>query len=114
MDANEKYVRENWQNVKESEYDPHEGYTIPQTRVDFGSHHYTEIKTSDAWKLAAEFTRERREQIRQVEEEIRLLQSMVILLSTERGDETAPVYKRTIARLGVALAELKRGLKETK
>jgi hypothetical protein len=67
---------------------------------------------ADAWSAAAEFTRNRLEQIKQVEEEIRLLQSMVILLRSEPMDATAPVYRRTIARLEAALAELRKGMKE--
>jgi hypothetical protein len=64
-----------------------------------------------AWSAAAEFTRERLEQIRQIKQEMSLLGGMVVLLSVEPGDETAPIYQRTIARLEAALADLKRGMK---
>jgi hypothetical protein len=57
------------------------------------------------------FTVEREKEIRQVEEEMLLLRSMVILLDSEPGDLTAPIYKRTLARLQAALAELKKGMK---
>ena len=122
MSKDEEFVRSVWKTVTESEYDPHEGYTIPQTRVDFGHHHYTEIKAADAWSAAAEFTRERLEQIRKVEEEIAYLtpqrDSMRKRNSCE-AIEAQPAWfqawdilDRILAREQAALAELKRGMKE--
>jgi hypothetical protein len=67
---------------------------------------------AEAWSAAAEYTRNRLEEIRQVDGEIILLRGMIALLASEQGDLTAPIYARTIARLEAILADLKRGMKE--
>jgi hypothetical protein len=53
----------------------------------------------------------REKMIRDVREEMRMLESMVILLANERGDQTAPIFQRTIGRLQAIESELKKGLK---
>ena len=124
MGADEKFVREHWAYVRSWVRDL-DSYGTDQFNValflnakdakwcdnpfqgwqeDYG-------KEKAVWASAAEFTRNRLEEIRQVEEEMMLLRSMVILLDSEPGDLTAPIYKRTLARLQAALAELKRGMK---
>ena len=72
---------------------------------------------------AAEFTRDRLEEIRQVEEEIRLLEgynksnkscsenSFAELRSREQHATSFITVRRTIVRLHAALAELKKGMK---
>lgn len=90
-------------------------------RVFLGEDHENEFESTvhsgrqfddrPAWAAAAEFTHKRVEEIRQIEEETMLLRSMVILLSSEPGDETATVYKRTISRLVAINNDLHTGMK---
>lgn len=60
---------------------------------------------------AARYTRERERQIAEIEEEIALHKGLIILLRSEPGDLTAPVWQRRLARLQSELAELRRGMK---
>jgi hypothetical protein len=101
MDANEKYVREHCF--------VHNGGTARHPRpVIAGAERVTPYEEWDkAWAAAAEFTRERLEQIRQVEEEIDILRTGVSLLRSSYLD----VILRVLARERAALAELRRGMK---
>jgi len=69
------------------------------------------LTEAQAWSAAAEFTRNREEEIRKVEEEIAHLRGLVILLRSEPGDLTTPIWQRVLVREHAALAELKRGLR---
>ncbi len=124
--TDKEYVCEHWKIVEESIYDPHEGYTIPQTRIDFGSHHYTERKANSAWSAAAEFTRERLEQIRQVEREIEVLEPFAEGRMPNKLEQLPPwanpvlhlellrrgfAIRRILAREQATLAELRKGMR---
>ena len=65
---------------------------------------------AEAIHAAYLYTLEREEQIRQIEEEISIC-GLIILLRAERGDLTAPIYKRTVARLRHELEQLKKGMR---
>lgn len=95
---------------------------------DFGPMTYGRFDICDMegemdYSAAREFTEERLEEIRQVEEEIRLLEgynksnkscsenSFVELRSRERHATSFITVRRTIVRLHAALKELKRGMK---
>ena len=65
----------------------------------------------EAWTAAAEFTRQREEEIRKVDEEIALIRGLVILLRSEPGDLTTPIWQRVLVNEHAKLAELKRGMK---
>jgi hypothetical protein len=124
MGDNEKFVRKHWEHVRSWVRDL-DSYGTDQFNValflnakdakwcdnPFQGWQEDVGKEDTVWSAAAEFTRSRLEEIRQVEEEMMLLRSMVILLDSEPGDLTAPIYKRTLARLQAALAELKRGMR---
>jgi hypothetical protein len=126
MGADEKFVRDNWAHVRswvrdldsygtdqfnvalyfdEKDAEHHSGDYFQRWQEDNDCKGFNEV-----WSSAAEFTRSRLEEIRQVEEEMMLLRSMVILLDSEPRDLTAPIYKRTLARLQAALEQLKRGM----
>ena len=100
----EKYVRSRWASVH-----------IPDT-----NHFHWEVwlefldgraEIFKDWSAAYAFTLEREEQIREIREEIALLRGMIMLLQSEPGDETAPIYQRTINRLQEIVTELRRGMK---
>ena len=63
-------------------------------------------------KLTPEEILEREGQIREVREEIALLRGMIMLLQSEPGDDTAPIYQRTINRLQEIVAELRKGMRQ--
>jgi hypothetical protein len=115
ISADEKFVREHWVGQDPIEVlvvdDPMPEFCSASVRIrGFGPCFYRSTQ-EEAWSAAAEYTRNRIEEIREVEEEMMLLRSMVILLDSEPGDLTAPIYRRTITRLQSALVELKRGMK---
>jgi|SRR5690242_9416995 len=60
-----------------------------------------------AWKAAAEFTRQRLEEIRQVEQEIGI--TRILSLSLIGGDRS--LLEGVIARLEAALSDLRKGMK---
>lgn len=105
--GDEAYVRSRWADV---------------VRCDGSYRHYAKgtvlfilaphvfIESAD-WKAAADFTEQREREIAEIDEEIMLLKSMIILLSAERGDMTAPVYQRTITRLESTKADLQCGMR---
>jgi hypothetical protein len=79
-----------------------------------------------AWSAAAEFTRERLEQIRQLDEEIEVVAQQVVMASNWivscgenlEGERCAKAHiekwSRILARLEAALAELRQGMTEPK
>jgi len=113
MNADKEFVLEHWDNGLDADYtDDHQFFFIADIGVNF-----------DSWSSAAEFTRKRLEEIRQVEEEIRLLEgynksnkscsenSFAELRSREQHATSFITVRRTIVRLHAALAELKKGMK---
>ncbi len=66
----------------------------------------------DSWSAAAEFTRERLEQLRQVEEELQLIGILKCDIESGSWDEGyLKVVERVLAREESALAELKKGMR---
>jgi len=106
--GDEQFVREHWELVHRCD-GSYRHYQKGAVLLQEERNHWSEF---ESWAAARAFTEARLEEIRQVEEEIILLRSMVILLTSEPTDQTAPIYKRTIVRLSSIRAELKRGLKE--
>lgn len=104
----ENEVRAVWKQFKESVYDPHEGYSIPQHKIDIGIKTFIEIKRSDALQAALDFTRERKQEIAEIEEEIEL---MHLLHGNWGWQAWHPVMQRTLSRLTAQRDELKRGMK---
>ena len=95
MGADKEFVLAHWGEGLDEDYtDDHQFFFIADSGVNF-----------DSWSSAAEFTRARLEEIRQVEEEIALASG------TLEAPENGVIAKRTLARLQAALAELKRGMK---
>ena len=105
----EKYVRERWLVFKESIYEPHEGYSIPQTRIDIGSAKFTKVKRDDALIAAAEYTRAREQKIAEKREEIDFLD---FAFSVQDRDEDSEIVERILAREQAALDELLRGWRQ--
>jgi len=66
---------------------------------------------AEAWSAAAAFTRQRLEEIRQVEEEIENIRSSSEGLQENGEYYRMRVFDRILAREQAALAELKRGMK---
>jgi hypothetical protein len=113
MGADKEFVLAHWGEGLDADYtDDHQFFFIADIGVNF-----------DSWSSAAEFTRNRLEEIRQVEEEIRLLEgynksnkscsenSFAELRSREQHATSFITVRRTIVRLHAALAELKKGMK---
>jgi hypothetical protein len=110
--TDEEFVRQHWEGArcrKEERFHPWNGFEIVV------SDRYCALAVrgseAEAWSAAAEFTRKRQEQIRQVEEEIRFVESFSCV-ATNMADEAARL--RTRDRLKAALADLKRGMKDAK
>lgn len=64
-----------------------------------------------AWSAARQFTESRIKEVEDVREETMLLRGMVALLASERGDMTAPVYRRTLTRLRAEQSRLTQGMR---
>lgn len=105
--TDEETVKAAWVNIGEYDY----GGSTKYVYLADAPREFSGTGKAKAWAAAADFTRDRQEQIRQVREEINLLLSMVILLTTEPGDLTAPIYERTIARLESILTDMRKGMK---
>ena len=138
MGADEKFVRASWEHVRSWVRDL-DSYGTDQFNVSlhydedaakYGGDYFQRWQEDDTrkghnavWSSAAEFTRSRLEEIRQVEEEIRLLEgynksnkscsenSFAELRSREQHATSFITVRRTIVRLHAALAELKRGMR---
>jgi hypothetical protein len=100
MTADEQYVRSKWEptaKVPCSEY----------ASIVLDDPYWLRLHSEEApaWKGAAEFTREREEQIRQVEEEVRLLN----LIWPTYYPSDSETMKRILEREQATLAELKKG-----
>ena len=64
-------------------------------------------------RAAAEYTIQRQEEIRQVEEEIIDLKATVLMAASTGQTKCETINRRILAREQAALAELQRGMKET-
>jgi hypothetical protein len=110
MDANEKYVREHC-------FVHNSGTARHPRPVIAGAERVTPYEEWDkAWSAAAEFTRERLEQIRQVEEEISVItheykKATVCGVSMGAATGKVLIWQRVLAREHAALADLRRGMK---
>lgn len=107
--TNEEYVRANWKRAEICSSGP----SRPRFCVSLGGHGFTRANVpanwasskSAAWSAAAEFTRDRLEQIAEIEEEISVLQSLHVGL-----DKIAALI-RCGRRAESALTDLRRGMK---
>ena len=116
MNQDEQFVREKWEEVREQvQACVHEapvnqhGFVFVRCGEDeemIGSGTYRE-----RWAAAAEFTRNRLEQIRQVEEEIEEIRGP---LCRDQACVRCVIHTRILAREQAALADLRRGMKEKK
>ena len=95
--SDEEFVRGVWKPVYR--YQSLSGVSM----IQFGSH------SLQTWEEAAAYTRERLEQIRQVEEEVELIEGgLKEILPTS----TLDALERILVREQAALADLKRGMKQ--
>ena len=109
MGADEKFVREHWVGQDPIEVlvvdDPMPEFCSASVRIrGFGPCFYRST-LEEAWASAAEYTRNRLEEIRQVEEEIALVDEQM-----KSGVDWSR-WNRIEMRLHAALADLKRGMK---
>ena len=104
MHEDEKFVREHWETVEAG--DTFAGFSIYLLPNYWPTALQGFERESVAWQRAAVFTRERVEQIRQVEEEIAWLSDM---LDWDSPDHK--VVERIQDSRKAALTELKRGMK---
>ena len=104
ISADEKFVREHWDDVKNIAT-PRHPFPVVQGK-DFA---IPFAEWDEGWKAAAEYTRNRIEEIRQVLRDIQFIQEY---LDQSCDSSWRPIAAQSIfARLQAALAELKRGMK---
>jgi hypothetical protein len=104
--TDEMYVRSVWKRVEVSTFT---GFSIALRPGNWPVDLQGFEKELVAWKYAAEFTRQREEEIRQREKDRGVLNS--IILRTPTGEELESLTNIDM-REHSALAELKRGMKE--
>jgi hypothetical protein len=120
MTEDEKYVREHWEDpwLADSWDKQHWGVVLITAALAVWSkqqNSVAEFKTPEqAWSAAAEFTRDLKQQIRDVEEEIRVANGCISAWSGSNDYGGLAPMKRILAREQAALADLKRGLREQK
>jgi hypothetical protein len=119
VDANEQFVREKWDLVHQCD-GSYRDYPRGTVLIQDGHGHWLDF---DSWAAAAEFTRERLEKIRQVEEEIGLVREKYqecfevgkeLAFGTKtraKMNEECLIWQRVIAAEEERLATLKRGMK---
>lgn len=108
--SDEQFVRSRWGWVQVRTAEPYEGIPQGKWSVRIPLLPFSQIgfpSEVEAWSAAAAFTREREEQIRQVEEEIALVGGIGHMAPCE----CCGVRDRILAREQAALAELKKGMK---
>lgn len=109
MEANEQYVRSKWERVVQGTTDDYRG----DFDVRLGDNEpIVATLRKKAWQAAADFTRQRIEEIQHVKEEIEFL--CVADYSDQYGEHppvSEAAQKRTISRLEVVLADLTKGMK---
>jgi len=101
--TDEEYVRSKWRNCA-TKRDEHNRWLMFTNNAMYRAVFADSLEK--LWAAAAEFTRERLEQIRQLEEEIAWLSDGIDVT----GDDE-PIGERILAREQAALADLKRGMK---
>lgn len=107
---NEEYVRSRWDpNLFNGGLYFYEGARSYHLRLGSKRFEYTQKTKAECWSAAYAFTLEREEQIRQVEEEIALME-FIVQAQDEFNDIVAA--KRILAREQAALAELKKGMRQ--
>ena len=126
MSTDEELVRSAWERCRVRFSEPHEGYAQGVYVAEVPMWKTSHKVESEAWSAAAEFTRERLEQVRQVEQEIELLRPSVGsdcewvawiengwgLPEFQAGNIRNYVgWARILAREQATVAELKRGMK---
>ena len=115
MSEDERLVRETWEDIKISKVGlPDNDYEVyndgpPIEEGDLFLHAFGKTR-EEAIRAAAEFTRERLEEIRQVEEEIKLIKT-VLDIDWVRLEWLADA-ERILVREQAALTELRRGMRE--
>lgn len=110
MTDDEKFVRDSWGNVHVHGR-PLEGCVSLQARFPCAP---IRGRIFYSWTDAAEFTRARLEEIRQVEEEIQFVEISLKYAHEACGVESCGCeepFKRILAREEAVLADLKRGMK---
>jgi hypothetical protein len=122
--TDEEYVRAHWEFCSTSRANSLWGVHVgSRGELTLVPHPLVETEP-DAWAAAAEFTRERLEQIRQLEEEITQIQCDIVRASKEADEwqsggmdvlasswnDTEWCYSRILARLESALADLRQGM----
>lgn len=102
--SDEEYVRSRWERVECIGYD---GQRFVSINDDMWASSWS--TDAEAWQAAAEFTRQREEEIRLVEEKIAVIGKVCAVF---------PFYpdrcERVVNRYEQILAELKRGMKESR
>jgi hypothetical protein len=107
MDANEKLVCDTWERVLVCD-GSYRHYAKGTILINWANHSFYKFK-AEHWDEAASFTRVRLEEIRQVEEEIALLE--YASFSADLSGFKPLALGRILVREQAALAELKKGLK---
>ena len=110
--TNEEYVRSKWRGVQQYVCGGTNGNSYYVGSDGFIASFCGETE-NESWTAAAEFTRQREEKIRQVEEEIGVCEGCLRMWQPPFGNDYGGVgpMKRILAREQAALAELKRGMK---
>jgi hypothetical protein len=102
--TDEEYVRAHWGHIGVYTYGGPDWYVnLPDGCRD---HQFAGRPESAAWAAAADYTRERIERIREIEEEICEVEFVSRNFFGDRGD----CWKRIIARLESALTVLRKGM----
>lgn len=99
--TDEEFVRQHWFLVLD------DGYSVEVVNgIKFAGNR-------NRWSAAAEFTRNRREQIRQVEREIEAVRAAQEYWIRYTDDPKICLWSRILAREQAALAELRRGMRQS-
>jgi hypothetical protein len=105
--TDEQFVREQWESVNWGASNLSRTQYVVIVYDDKDGIAFASKTQAEAWSAAAEFTRERLEQIRQVEEEITCLD-----VDVRRSEPfIRPIYERILASRKAALTELKKGMR---
>lgn len=104
MTDDEKFVRESWERVLVCD-GSYRHYVKGTILINWANHQFYEFGPGD-WSAARAFTEERLEQIRQIEEEIHLIEGWRFTV------EGHPAAKRILARLTEQRDALKKGMRQ--
>jgi hypothetical protein len=112
MHEDEKKVRDAWEGVVITRFENDKPFWIHSDSVYLGTGPFR--TTDEMWSAAAAYTDKIKQQIAEIDEEMRLLdtlQSANVGYSPERIERRKVIYWRLIARLRDARAELRRGMR---